>query len=257
MENTEQLNSDVQVEASSEPQSQAAEAPEAQASGQEQQQSQDNTPFHEHPRFKELIEEKNSYKEQLSRMQEQIERLSQAQSQPKSQDAQKDALLERLKGIDPEFGSLIETFKKNAEKLEQLEQWKQQSETQTLQQQAVSTVTRLHEENKVPAEIRSFYDAMIRQEAASNPKLGLKDLPQVYKTVHERFTKYLDSTKRAERASYVQEKGADSKAPVSQPKGKTVTPQVRKQFSKDSGEERQETVSEVLKLMRAERNLDS
>lgn len=41
-----------------------------------------NVPFHEHPRFKELVEEKNTYKQQFESLQSQIEELKQSKSEP-------------------------------------------------------------------------------------------------------------------------------------------------------------------------------
>lgn len=253
MEENEQLNSDVQTESSSETQS-AADSTPAQA-GAEQTTNQDNVPFHEHPRFKELIEEKNSYRQQIEDLGRQMKELQASRQQSQTQTQTKDELIERLKGIDPEFGKRFEQMASRDAQFEQLLAWKQQMEAQQTRNQAVDMVQKLHAEYKVPENLRVRYEREIRAMAAENPNLKIQDLPKLYKSVHEEYTKLLDSVRRSDRESYVAGKKADGAAPTPQTKGKPVTPQVRKEFSKDSGVERQETVSEVLKLMRAGRDI--
>lgn len=256
LEGNEQLNSDVNNEASSELQSQAAESTQEQsqeAASANQSTQQDNVPFNEHPRFRELIDEKNTLKTQLAEMQAQIQRLSTPQ-QPQTKE-EKDAMVERLMGIDPEFGKDYAGLKAALKELNELKAWKQQTETQSIQEKAVTSVNQLHEQNKVPAELRDMYNAALEAEARKNPRMTLNDLPNAYKAVHERFTKYIDSVKRSERESYVSDKRSDARAPSSQPKGRPVTGSTRKEFSSDPGEARQQTVSEVLKLMRAEKDI--
>jgi hypothetical protein len=252
MEEIEQSNTDVSNEVSSEPQSTGQETPEAQQASGEQKQ-QDNTPFHEHPRFKELIEEKNAYRRELDEMKRQLQTMQTPRSE-KTQE-EKDALIERLKSIDPEFGERFAQLNMTAKELQELKAWKQSMETQTVREKAINSINSLHSEHKVPKEMQDFYNAAIEAEARNNPRMGLQDLPQVYKAVHERFSKYLDTVKRSERESYVKDKTQDAKAPTTQSKGKSVTPNVRKQFSGDEAEQRKETVDEVLKLMRAGKDI--
>jgi hypothetical protein len=181
----------------------------------------DTTPFHEHPRFKELVEQKNSA---LKAQQDLAERYAQMEarltelSRPKTP-SQEDALIARLKGIDPEFAERIEKMSKILPNVEQMQTELSEYKKQQVISQAVNQINSLHESNKVSPELKTF----INNEFDRMYALGqLKDLSKVgdtYKAVHDTFKKYEESVRRAERESYVKAKGKDSKIPSSQPKG--------------------------------------
>lgn len=252
-----QVNSDVEAPSSEAPQpveqnAQPAEKPEANTD------SEKPTPFHEHPRWKEMLEERNSYREQAkaleqryAQMEAQLKQLSQ-QNLPKKEE---DALIARLKGIDPEFGSFAEQQKAALQELHELKEWKQQQELRSMRDQAVNTINSLHEQNKVPAELRDRYNREIQFLIQQNPKAELQDLPNLYKQVHTDYTQMLEGIKRKERESYVSDKKADSKVPTSQPKGKPVEAGKGKEFSKDPAEARQELIKRVLKQAKASDSL--
>jgi hypothetical protein len=246
---------DVQDAPSSEEQPvQMSQADDAQESAPKQEAPKE-TPFHEHPRFKELVEQKNRYAEEsksyAQRLQE-MERRLQELSQPKVQ-KQEDPLLARLKGIDPEFGERFAKLTSQEQELQELKSWKAQFEADQLRTRAVSELSKLHEENKVSPEMRKIYDAQIQAAATANPRLGLQDLPNLYKQVHETFSKMIDDAKRAERESYVASKKADAKAPTSQPKGTTVKPS-RSKPSGTPAEQREQMMKEILNDIRTQRN---
>lgn len=251
--------SDVQSpEAPSEPQqtstsSETAEsAPAQQAESKPTPDTEANVPFHQHPRFKELVAQKNEYAEKVkafeAKMAEQERMLKQFQESinPKQPD-KKQELISRLKGIDPEFGDLIESLESRARQAEELAQWKAQQEVQRTREDALSRVEKLHEEHKVAKEDRELYTSLIELEAARNPKATINDLPAIYKAVHEKMNSRYEAIKRAERESYVSGKKADSSIPTSQPKGKPVNQSKDFQFSKDPYEARQQIIQRVLK----------
>lgn len=217
------------------------------------QEAKPETPFHEHPRFKEVIEQKNRYADEVKQLKEQFAEMQkrfETQSQPKPQE---NPLMARLKGIDPEFAEYIENLSTRAQKAEALEQRLNQREQADLRTQAVSEISKLHEANKVPESMREFYEREVRFEAMSNPKLGLQDLPQVYKAIHEKYSKLIEDTKRTERESYVKGKKDDSKAPTSQPKGTTVKPG-RPEAKGSPADRHTNIVKDALALMRQEKN---
>lgn len=254
---TNQPNSDESSAASSEPQSAAGDQHAESSQEQSAQQSkEDNVPFHEHPRFKELVEQKNTAAKQVEELQKEIASIRSGLQNRPSQTTQqeKDALIERLKQIDPEFGSRFEKLNGLMPKLEQIEQWRQQMEADNSRRAAVSQIQQLHTQYKVPESLRVRYEREIRAIAAENPQLQLADLPKVYKQVHDDYSAMLDGLKRAERESYLTNKKQDASAPVSQPRGKPVNPNKGEQLPTNPDDLQRWTRDEVLKELRRARN---
>lgn len=213
----------------------------------------DSTPFHEHPRFRELVEQKNKYAEsyktleqQYKQMAKQLEELNSRMSPKKEEDP----LVARLKGIDPEFGERFEKLSSTEKELAELRQWREQMEMDRIRTSAVNTVSQLHTQNKVPAELQEFYNEQLEAMYARNPQAFLSDINSAYKTVHDRVSKILESRDRATRESYVSAKKADSKAPSSQPKGKPVNTG-QEELSSDPEVARKQVISRVLKHTKA------
>jgi uncharacterized protein YdcH (DUF465 family) len=178
------------------------------------QKSEDNVPFHMHPRFQEVISEKNALREQTQALAKQLEQL---QSQMKSsQPAQKDELMERLKGIDPafaeRFGKLNEVDHLKNE-LAEFKQWREQSAAQQLQQQISSSKDKFYTENSVPSDRRDLYEALVNDIAGANPKLTVNDLPAVMKQVHEKLGKMFQSVERSTTKNFVDGKKAEANKP--------------------------------------------
>jgi len=214
-------------------------------------------PFHEHPRFKELIEQKNQFAQQSQEASRQIRAMQQQiqQMQQHSQTAKQreDALHARLKGIDPEFGERFAKIDGSLTQLEELRQWKQQMETQQVRERGVNYVNSQHEANKVPSEWRDIYNAQIEAAIRSNPNAQLEDLPNIYKGVHAAMSKLMDSQKRAVTESYVTDKKKDASLPTT-PKGKALNTSKQAQtWSKDSSEARSQLVARIRDQLKAER----
>lgn len=177
--------------------------------------SEDNVPFHMHPRFQEVISEKNAIKEQNAAFQRELQELK---NQVKAATpAERDELMERLEGIDPKFAALLkgmrDELKTTKQALEEFSSWKQQSSAQTQAQQIKGMKDSFYSENKVPAERRDLYEAMVSNAAASNPNLTVNDLPSVMKQVHEQLGKMFQSNERATTKQFVEGKKAEANKP--------------------------------------------
>lgn len=212
--------------ASSEPAQTESTGQEAQATATQD----DNVPFHEHPRFKELITQKNEYQQRLSQFESQMQKMQaeyaqqiqqmQAQLKPKQETNPYAPLLERLKGIDPEFGGAQEKLLGEIQRVQQLEQRLAQFESQRSTETAENSLNKLYNDFKVPEDRRDLYRAQIENLAYKNPNMSLKDLDNVFKQVHESQTKFFDGLERKIRGSYVQEKKKDA-TPASTTGGST------------------------------------
>lgn len=244
-------------ESSEAPESNSAQqAPEQDVSAEQKQTSasEDQLPFHEHPRFKELVEQKNRAMEQSKALEERYAQLEsqlrqmQQTNQPKKEE---NPLYSRLKGIDPEFGGEFEKVASSLKELQELKQWKTEFEQNQQRNAAVATVKSLHEQNKVSPELRSIYESQLELAYARNPQAFLKDIQGQYKAVHESMMKVFEARDRAARESYVSSKKADASIP-SPSKGKNITSSKEFKYSDDPAEARQQLVKRTLELMRAE-----
>ena len=251
----EQSQSDVQEsEVSSEP-SQAEQK--TSASPQEASTDSKDMPFHEHPRFKELIEQKNKYAEGYKSLEAKyadMEKRMAEMSKP-SVSKQEDALIAELKRINPEFGERFAKLDASQAKLAELEDRWSKMESERTREGAVSTVNSLHSENKVSPEMQELYNEQLEALYARDPNNFLKDIKSSYRMVHERMSKVLDGIKRTERESYVQDKKADAKAPTAPARGKAVNPSKPSDFAQDPAAARQQLIQRVLKQAKASGSL--
>lgn len=259
MEDMEQVNSDVQSEVSSEPQSQ----PESQTGGDELQalspeQKQPDSkplPFHEHPRWQEMIAERNAEREarqSLESKYQELERRLQGQTQ---QSKPTNPLTERLKKADEEFGKSYEELLNLPKEIQEFKEWKRQMEVQNLRNQAMESINKLHDENKVDPNWRDVYNSQIELAVAKNPSLKISDLPQIYKGIHESFTKRLEGLKRSTTESYVKDKKTAASVPASPGKGKPVDPAKKSEFTGDPEADRALLVSRVMNKVRNSNSL--
>lgn len=194
-------------------------------------------PFHEHPRFKELIEQNRTYRDQVSqynrsvedlrRQMSEMQKASQAQNQPKQPSY--DTVLNRLKDIDPEFAKLQEEMYKEVQEARQLKEqfqelrgWKDQVASQQMASEANSTLENLYTSNKISQEDRGRYDRFIKATVyeleSRGQRLTPKDLPGIFNEVHAAEKAYQDQFSRKVKESYVAEKKKDA-TPASQTGG--------------------------------------
>lgn len=201
------------------------------------EQKQDTTPFHEHPRFKELVEQKNEslrrYQDMESRykaLEGQLNSFRDSQPKPPSET---DALLQDLKKVDPRLANVIEQQLKAAETAksvhERLEKFEQSSKEQALQQtvaNAVGKINSLHEVNKMSDFGKQFINNQLDL-AYRSGQLNAGDLKAVesaYGEASKVIKAYEDSLKRDVTKSYVQDKTKDASVPTSVPKGTQAKP---------------------------------
>lgn len=194
------------TEGSSEPSSFSSPAETQSEQATQEAKPAEATPFHEHPRFKELIEQKNQQAEQLKAYQDQIRQFQQQmQALTPKQKTPEEALLERLKGIDPEFGGWAENIDQTRRELAEFKSWKQNMELEQGRQQAQSALDSLYTEHKVSDEMKKLYRSEIESIAYNNPDLKPSDLPKVFKQVHENLNKWAENYERSIRSKYVTE----------------------------------------------------
>lgn len=218
-----------------------------------------NLPFHEHPRFKELVEQKNQAISQQKALEEryaQMEaRVKQLTESSKPQTADKDELIEHLRTIDPRLADRLEKMTKALPTVESMQQKLESFERQQAVSNAVSRINSMHDANKVSPELKNFINSQLDLKYMQG-QLNLQNLDTEYKNVHEQFKKYEEAIKRTTLEGYVPAKKADAKAPTSQPKGKPATSTSKAPaFSKDPELARQQVVSRYLKMAKAESDL--
>lgn len=203
---------------------------EPQSGSPENEQSQpaaqpESVPFHEHPRWKEVIEERKQYKEQLDeqrRLTQQLaEKLEQFEKSNPPQ-IQKDELLEQIRAVNPQFAERFEQMQQRLSSLdsveEKIQQYEQSQKQQAIEQQrnlVQKQIADLHSEYKVPENLRERYQREVTAIAMNDPSLRIEDLPKVYKAVHEDYSKFLEGFKRETTQSYAQSKQKDAVPPTS------------------------------------------
>ncbi len=222
----------------------ASEGSSSEASGSESGNSaaqvapqQQETPFHEHPRFKELVEQKNTFQKQYQDMESRYKALegqfnSFKDTQPKPQ-TETDQLLKDLKQIDPRLANVIEQQLKAAETAksvqERLENWEKQSQQNAHQQvlsNAVGKINSLHESNKMSEFGKQFINNQldIAYRSGSLNASDVKAIETAYQSVAKQIKDYEENLKRDITKSYVETKKKDATVPTSVPKGTQARP---------------------------------
>lgn len=212
--------------------------------------AEDKVPFHMHPRFQEVIQEKNAIKEQHAAMQRELTELKQQFKQ--STPAEKDELMDRLESIDPKFAALLkgmrDELKATKQQMEELSGWRNQSSAQTAQQQVSTAKERFYTENKIPKERQEFYEDRVARIANANPNIKVSDLPAVLKQVHADIGKMFQSVERATTKTFVETKKGEAAKPATQSKG--VPSKAGAKQNNDQGlsaqDIRREMIAEVL-----------
>ncbi len=227
-------------------------------------------PFHEHPRFKELVEQKNSALATQKALEQKLAQLEARFNQPVQSplpakaESEFESLIKDLKQVDPRLAAQLEAQAKAAKQVEELtkrlegfEKTSAEKERASQVQTAVAKINQLHESNKVSPEVKNFINDKLDL-LYMQGKLNLTNLDAEYKNAIEGINKYIDSVKRMERESYVADKKKDAAVPTSQPKGKLAVPPP-KQASKYKDRESmlKDIQSDVLKQLKADRDAAS
>lgn len=195
---------------------------EAQESAPEEKQEEKPAPFHEHPRFKELIEQNRSFKEQESQRGQVIERMQQElhalrqqaiQAVPKKEEP-RDQFLADLEKVNPAYAKSLQSVYDQANKTSALETRIANYEAQLFQKEVANHFNSLLETNKVTDPMdRKIYEKAVRAEVyqreQNGPKLGIRDLDKIVNEFHAEYKKAMDDRERAITARYVTAKKAD------------------------------------------------
>jgi hypothetical protein len=192
--------------------------------------SEDNVPFHMHPRFQELIAERKQFREQnetLARRLEEVQQQIQKFQQPAQQ---KDELMERLMGIDPQFAERfgkINEVDQLKQELSEFREWREQSAREQVAHQVDSLKDKFYTENNVPADRRRLYEAQLAYAAQNDPsfaKLSVSDLPKVMKGFHDEISKMFQSVERSTTKQFVEGKKTEAAKPATQSRGVPAKP---------------------------------
>lgn len=220
---------------------------------------QEEQPFHMHPRFQEVISEKNALREQNRIFEQKLADMERRFQASQKQEAPKtNPVRERLTGIDKDFAEYVGSVEKIPQleqQLQEFQQWKQEQAQREVQAQAASAEEKFYSENKVPAEHREIYNAQLRMIAQSNPNLSVSDLPKVLKDVHEKMTKLFKSTERAATKQLVVGKQADAAKPSTQPKGAPAKPGQKEANPKNPQDMRAQLLADTMAEIRAGKDI--
>jgi hypothetical protein len=254
---TEETESSEQTSDTSVAEESASQTESVDASTQEaapsKKESESQVPFHEHPRFKELIEERRAFKEQLDQtrgyteaLQRELQALRVPRQDNKPEEPKHKELIEHLRSINPSFAQFqeelinnLEATRKEASIAKELQKRLDAYEQREFQTQALSRISNLMESNKIPESLRKRYDREIRalayDEEIQGKKLGLNDVDRLFKSVHDDYTPFIETLKRDTLKGYVKEKKQDT-APASTTGGAPQVPGKKKIASLDSEE---------------------
>ncbi len=231
-----EISQESQVESQPSDQVQQEAAPKAEPQSTE-------LPFHEHPRWKEIMAERNAERQQRQALEQRLAQLEQSKQEVKKPAV--DPMYERLKGIDPEFADYMQGLKTRAEKAEALEQRLEQFEQVQFANAAKSTFSELNSANKVSPEIARLYEQQLEAAYARGEFKDISGLKEAYKRVHDTFSEVMKMQERSILENYTKTKKQDATKPSSQPKGKPASSAPAKPMS------RSELVQSVLKQTRA------
>lgn len=220
----------------------------------DQSESEENVPFHKHPRWVERDNELKTEREarkalenRYAQMEAQLKNLSAPKAEPKP----RAKFVEDLAKISPEYGKWAEDMESTRSQLDEMRAWKQQLEAAQTSEKAVASVNKLHDDYKVAPELRDFYNSQLIAAEQQGKIRTLSDIPAFYKTVHETFAKFLDQRDRSKLEGYVSSKKQDASAPATQAKGTAVNRGRTPEFSTDPVEARQQVIDRILKQSKA------
>lgn len=238
----------------------AAEPQEQEAAPEKPVQEDKPAPFHEHPRFKELIEQNRSFKEQsekyqqdMYRLQVQLESLKEA-SKPKVEQP-KDQFLADLEKVNPAYAKSLEPIYAAAQRATELEKRLSQFEQAQFAEKAVSHFNKLLDNNKITDPFdRKIMERAVRAEVyereSRGAKLTLKDLDKITNDFHAEYKSTMEARDRANAAKYVQSKKTDA-APKGATGGAATTPGMKK-FKANDFAGQAKWVAEQIKGMKKE-----
>lgn len=242
--------SDVSTESPSE----APSSPERTSEAPATQESKTADKYVPYERFQEIIQQKNEFVKRLEEHEARYKALEDRMNRPKEEPKKENPLLGRLKTIDPEFGTWAEQMEASRTELQALREWRTQAEAERTRSEAQNEVSKLHAQYKIPDDLKDHYNMYLRNEVskleASGRALSVKDLPSIYKSVHDSLNKVFESQKRATIANYAVSKKTDATPTLKKGEATKSTP-TKFKFSKDPEEARSQIIKQTMERVRA------
>lgn len=247
--------SGVESEVSPEPQTESQPEPQAAAPAA----AEKEVPFHEHPRWKEVMEERNAERQARAQMEQRLAEMQrQVQEAQKPKSTQPDfkevsaKMQERLRGIDPEYQQYMSMLEQQAlSAREELQAFREEQ----FVNRAVSRFDELNKTNGVPEEVAGLYKAQLDQLYREGKIRDLDSLEKAYKGIHEPFNKLLEAREKAALDKYTSAKKADATKPAAQPKGKPASPNQAPKTFANPQDRKAAMVADVVKQLRASRDV--
>jgi hypothetical protein len=218
-------------------------------------QGKTEVPFHEHPRWKEVMEERNTERQRAQALESQLQNLQrQFQDSQKSQSKPQDPMYERLKGIDPEFADYLKEAREQAALAKQLQEELQGLRQEQFTTSAVNKFNELNKANNVSPELAKFYEAAMEREYSQGRIKTLADVEKAYATMHDGMKKYFEAQERAAIEKYTSSKKKDSSSPTGQPKGRSAVQGQKIEFSQNPQEAKAQLIKHIAQTMKAGRD---
>lgn len=212
----ESTESDVSSEPSSEAQD-SSQAGQQAAAPQEQ-----NVPFHEHPRWKEVMADRDAATQRAQALEQRLadmDRRYQELSRPR-QEPKKDALVDRLMGIDEDFGKRFGEISKQAELAAQLQEQLNSFKEERIVESLKGKFEDLASQNKLDPADKELYFARLDLAYRQGKLRSPSDVESHFKAIHEPQAKRQEAWKRQAIEEYTKAKKADATKPTGQPKGR-------------------------------------
>lgn len=210
-------------------------------------------PFHEHPRWKEVMEERNSERARAQALEQRLadmDRRFQESSKPKPQDP----MYERLKGIDPEFADYLNGLKSEAAAAKALEARLEQFERSQFTNSALSKFSELNKANSVSPELSSLYQAALEQQYQNGSIKTVADVEKAFNAIHSSTKKFLEAQERSVIEKYTTSKKKDASSPAGQPKGRAPSNGQKVEFSKDPTEAKGQLIKHIAASLKGSRD---
>jgi hypothetical protein len=246
----ESTQSDVTQDSSSESQDDAQTGQQAAAPETKQE-----TPFHEHPRWKEVMEERNTERSRAQALEQQLQALQrQFQESQKVKEQPQDPMYERLKGIDPEFADYLKDVRSQASLAKQLQDELNNMRQEQFVSSAVNKFEELNKANQVSPELAELYFSKLDLATREGKIKNLGDLEKAYNDLHGNMKKYLEAQERTVIEKYTATKKKDSSSPAGQPKGRNPVQGQKVEFSKDPYEAKAQLIKHIAQTMKSGRD---
>jgi len=256
--NEEILNqeSDVSAESSPAPEESKSESSsegseKLETSGKETKEKE--VPFHEHPRFKELINQRNEFSSKFSESEKTLKALRDeldALKKPKDQDPN-EVLFKQLEQANPQFAKLFRQQTDALKELEQMKAWRAQNEQNAYMNAAIAEASKAKTDLKVSDGIHNL---LLRSIPAGTP---VDKVASIYKELASSIVKEKDEAIREALKGYTKAKKADASIPQNSKGSTSKAPNVatKAKLSKDPEERRMQIGKLVRESMRSESDI--